>query len=658
MAALSLMVVAQTSPSYAQATINLLTAGDFGVLGASTVTNTGSSVINGFLGVSPGTAFTGFPPGTATAIHAADAVALQGQVDLSAAYLAALNRPTSVNLTGQNLGGLTLVPGVYNFDSSAQLTGLLRLNGLGNSNSVFIFNIGSTLTTASASTISLLNGAQGGNVFFRVGSSATLGTTTSFIGNILAQTSITLNTGATLSCGRALARTGAVTLDTNTISICTVIPATTTTATVTSAAAIGTRIASGVAVIGPAGFPLFLDLLPDSADNSQTAVAKALDTFVTNGGTLPLAFANLFNLSPSDLATAFSQLQGEAGTGPAQAGTQAMNSFMSLLTNPFNGRSVAPEIPLPARPALYTKAPIYKAAASSASASDPRRWSIWAAAFGGNTNTGGDALAGSHDRSVRTFGYATGLDYRATPYTTVGFALAGGGTNFNVAGGYGSGHSDMFQAAVYSSTSINAAYVSAALAYAWHRVSTDRYVTVAGTDDLNANFSANNIGGRIEAGYRFAIPGVFDSPGFGITPYGAVQVQAFRTPSYSETVASGSSTFALAYDARTTTTTRTELGSWVDQSYTLDRNNVLSLFGRAAWAHDWNSDPSVIATFQSLPGSSFTEFGAMPVHDSVLLTAGSELSMRNGWSMMAKLDSELAKGSHTYIGTARLRYTW
>jgi len=240
----------------------------------------------------------------------------------------------------------------------------------------------------------------------------------------------------------------------------------------------------------------------------------------------------------------------------------------------------------------------------------------------------------------------------------VGFALAGGGTNFNVAGGYGSGHSDMFQAAVYSSTSINAAYVSAALAYAWHRVSTDRYVTVAGTDDLNANFSANNIGGRIEAGYRFAIPGVFDSPGFGITPYGAVQVQAFRTPSYSETVASGSSTFALAYDARTTTTTRTELGSWVDQSYTLDRNNVLSLFGRAAWAHDWNSDPSVIATFQSLPGSSFTEFGAMPVHDSVLLTAGSELSMRNGWSMMAKLDSELAKGSHTYIGTARLRYTW
>ena len=222
LAALGLISAAFASPSYAQATIDLLTAGDFGVLGASTVTNTGSTVINGLLGVSPGTAIIGFPPGTATAQHAADAIALQGQTDLSAAYLAALSRPTTVNLTGRNLGGLTLVPGVYNFDSAAQLTGTLTLNGLGNPNAVFIFNIGSTLTTASASIVSLINSAQGGNVFFVVGSSATLGTTTSFIGNILAQTSITLNTGATLICGRALARTGAVTLDTNTISICTV----------------------------------------------------------------------------------------------------------------------------------------------------------------------------------------------------------------------------------------------------------------------------------------------------------------------------------------------------------------------------------------------------------------------------------------------------
>ena len=662
-AALGLMVVAQTSPSHAQATIDLLTAANFGVLASSTVTNTGSSVISGFVGLSPGTSVTGFPPGSAgfppgsaTAIHAADAVALQGQVDLTAAYLAASNRTTTVNLTGVNLGGLTLTPGVYHFDSSAQLTGLLTLNTLNNPSSVFIFNIGSTLTTASASRILLLNGAQDPNVFFRVGSSATLGTTTLFYGNILAQDSITLNTGATLSCGRALARTAAVTLDTNTI-------------TTTCAPGIGGGTGGG-AVVGPTGVPLFASLLPSSANNSERAVANALDTFTSNGGVLPLAFVNLFNRSPSDLGNAFAQLQGEAGTGAAQAGTQAMNSFLSLVTNPFENNR--PFAPAETRPLMPVKAPIKalgyapespQSPASSAFASvDPfvggRRWGIWAAAYGGQSNTTGDLVAGSHDRSVRTFGYATGLDYRVTPYTVVGFALGGGSTNFGLSDGFGGGHSDMFQAAVYSMTRVNAAYVSAALAYGWYRVSTDRFVTVAGTDHLTADFSANNVGGRIEGGYRFAIPGVFDSSGFGLTPYAALQVQAFHTPSYNEIAASGSPTFALAYDARTTTTVRTELGSWVDKSYALDRDNVLSLFGRVAWAHDWYSDPSVTATFLSLPGSSFMEFGAAPVHDSALLTAGAQLYMRNGWSVMAKLDSELAQRSHTYIGTGRLRYTW
>jgi len=342
-----------------------------------------------------------------------------------------------------------------------------------------------------------------------------------------------------------------------------------------------------------------------------------------------------------------------------------MTSFLSLLTSPFDNRRFAEN-----RPPMVVKALGYapespQSPARSAFASvdrvpfvGERRWSIWAAAYGGHSNTTGDLVAGTNDRSARTFGYATGLDYLVTPYTTVGFALAGGGTNFDLSNGLGSGRSDMFQAAVYSTTHINAAYVSAALAYGWYRVSTDRYVTVAGTDHLTADFSANNVGGRIEGGYRFAIPGVFDSSGFGVTPYAALQVQAFRTPSYSEIAASGSSTFALAYDARTTTTTRTELGSWVDKTYALDRNNAFSLFGRAAWAHDWYSDPSVTTTFLAPPASIFTVFGAAPVHDSALLTAGAELYMRNGWSVMAKLDSELAQHSHTYIGTARLRYTW
>ncbi len=640
--------VPMISTAHAQAP-ELGTLVNFAVLAGSTVTNTGPTLIFGDLGVSPGNAVTGFPPGTVVApgvFHVADAAALQAQVDLTNAYINLFNRPATFDLTGQNLGGRVLVPGVYNFSSSAQLTGLLTLNGLNNPNSVFIFNIGSSLTTASASAVALINGAQGGNVFWRVGSSATLGTTTAFTGNILAQASITLNTGATITCGAAWARTGAVTLDSNMISLCALLVA---------------APGESTTVLGPTGVPLLVFLLPAGADRSQLAVATTLDAFVANGGTLPVDFLNLFNLSPADLALALSQLQGEAGTGAAQAGTQATNAFLSLLTNPLNAnRAGVPDMPLPARAPLYTKAPYYKGGASSASATgvDARRWSIWGAAFGGTTNTGGDALNGSHDRSVRIAGYAAGVDYRLTPNTVVGFAVAGGSTNFNVAGGFGSGHSDMFQAAVYSTTRINAVYVSAALAYSWHGVSTSRYLTVAGTDNLTAKYSANDIAGRIEGGYRLAVLEGFDGSGFGVTPYGAAQLQAFRAPAYREVASSGASTFALAYEARTTTTLRTELGMWLDKSYRIDRNISLTLFGRAAWAHDTFSEPSVVASFQALPGTSFTEFGATPVHDSLLLTAGTELSMRNGWAVMAKLDGELARGSRTYTGTARLRYAW
>src|SRR6202011_5162860 len=287
-AALGLTIVAPTSSSHAQAPA-LGTVASFAVLGASTVTNTGTSILSGTaanpgnLGVSPGSAITGFPPGILTGpgatIHANDAVAIQAQIDLTTAYNNLAGRPTTVNLTGQNLGGLTLIPGVYNFSSSAQLTGVLNLNGLGNPNSIFIFNIASSLTTASASVVSLINGAQGGNVFWRIGSSATLGTTTSFAGDILAQASITLNTGSRITCGAAWARTGAVTLDTNTITLCNLIGAGGVPGTAGGAGAIigaagggaavigaagggGGVVGAGVPVLGPTGFPLIASLLP------------------------------------------------------------------------------------------------------------------------------------------------------------------------------------------------------------------------------------------------------------------------------------------------------------------------------------------------------------------------------------------------------------
>jgi ice-binding like protein/exosortase sorting signal-containing protein len=204
--------------SVARAQSSLDTAQSFAVLGGSTVTNTGSSVLTGDLGVGPGSAITGFPPGTSTGtIHAADAVALQAQSDVTTQYNALASAACTADLTGQDLGGMTLTTGVYCFSSSAQLTGPLTLNAQGNGNATFVFKIGTTLTTASGSSVQLTNGGNPCGVAWQIGSSATLGTTTSFIGNLIALSSITLNNGANI-IGRALARNGAVTLDTNNVS--------------------------------------------------------------------------------------------------------------------------------------------------------------------------------------------------------------------------------------------------------------------------------------------------------------------------------------------------------------------------------------------------------------------------------------------------------
>jgi PKD repeat protein len=198
------------------------TAQTFAVLGASTVTNTVRSVLTGDLGVYPGSAITGFPPGIVNGTtHAGDAAALAAQNAVTTAYNALAGQvcPALNNLTGQNLGGKTLTPGVYCFSSSAQLTGTLTLNAQGSASAVFVFQIGSTLTTASNSVVQVINGGSDCNVFWQVGSSATLGTSTRFAGSILALTSITLNTSASVS-GRVLARNGAVTLDTNIVTVC------------------------------------------------------------------------------------------------------------------------------------------------------------------------------------------------------------------------------------------------------------------------------------------------------------------------------------------------------------------------------------------------------------------------------------------------------
>jgi hypothetical protein len=200
---------------------------NYGILAGSTVTNTGPTIITGGnLGLSPGNAVTGFPPGTVTAPFAIqippNTAPAQGQVDLTAAFNATAGAPGATVLPG-NLSGLTFAPGVYKTSSSVQLTdaspsGAFTLDGKGNADAVFIFQIGSSLTTLSGTQMILAGGAQAKNIFWEVGSSATLGTTSVFEGNIMAQASVTLKTGATLN-GRALARTGAVTLDSDKVNV-------------------------------------------------------------------------------------------------------------------------------------------------------------------------------------------------------------------------------------------------------------------------------------------------------------------------------------------------------------------------------------------------------------------------------------------------------
>jgi uncharacterized protein with beta-barrel porin domain len=401
---------------------------------------------------------------------------------------------------------------------------------------------------------------------------------------------------------------------------------------------------------------LVLNFVPppgSGLSGNQQAVGNAIINFFNTSGSIAMVFGSL-------TPTGLTQLSGETATGSQQTTFDAMNLFMGVLTDSFvagRGDGVTSGAGAPTgyastqttgatrdAYAMFTKAP---------AAAFEQRWSVWAAGYGGSQTTDGNATLGSNSTTSSVAGTVVGADYRISPNTIAGFALAGGGTSFSVVGS-GSGHSDLFQAGAFIRHTVGPAYISAALAYGWQDITTNRTVSVVGIDQLRAEFNANAFSGRLEGGYRFVSPWV---GGIGITPYAAAMFTTFDLPRYAEQATVGSNGFALAYNAKDVTDTRSELGIRTDKSWTM-QGAILTLRGRFAWAHDFDPDRSIAATFQTLPGASFTVNGAAQAHDSALTTASVGMKWINGWSAAATFEGEFSNVTSSYAGKGVVRYTW
>jgi autotransporter-associated beta strand protein len=405
--------------------------------------------------------------------------------------------------------------------------------------------------------------------------------------------------------------------------------------------------------------------VPGGLNVNQQNVGNALTNFFNATGGIPAVFGTL---TPGGLA----QASGELATGTQQTTFNAMNLFLGLLTDPFvagRGEGAAP----PAGTSQFAESDDANAYAANGRARsksereayaavyrkasirdtyDPR-WSVWAAGYGGSQTTDGNAALGSSFARSSIGGVAVGADYRFSPNTLAGFAISGGGTNFSVANS-GTGRSDLFQAGAFVRHTNGPAYISAALAYGWQDVTTDRIVTIAGSDLLRANFNANTFSGRAEGGYRFVAPWI---GGVGITPYAAGQFTTIDLPAYAEQAIAGANTFALTYASKSVTDTRSELGIRTDKSFAM-QNGIFTLRGRAAWAHDFNPDRNIGATFQTLPGASFVVNGAAQASDAALVTGSAEMKWLNGFSLAATFEGEFSSVTSSYAGKGVVRYAW
>jgi len=396
----------------------------------------------------------------------------------------------------------------------------------------------------------------------------------------------------------------------------------------------------------------------------QQNVLDAITNSFINDASLPPEFAALYGLSGDAFLNALSQASGEPGAAIATSTFMAWNQFFNMIFDPSgSGRRTVggPSEAVPFAEARGRGDDVALAYAAAPSRRDPgettvsipsrSHWSMWGGGYGGSATTQGDAIQGSHDTTSRAYGFAAGADREVAPGSLIGFALAGGGTSFGLADGLGGGRSDLFQASLYARQDWNAAYLMAAFGYGWQDFTTERTVTIAGTDRLEARFDAHTVAGRVEGGWRFG------SELTGMAPYAAFQVASIALPAYAEQATSGSNAFTLAYSGRTDTQKRAELGARFDHAMPV-LDGVLKLHGRAAWAHDFDSSRVADAVFLTLPGAAFSVGGARPDADALLVSAGAEIAWANGFSLAGSFEGEFSGNTDSYAGKGAIRYRW
>ncbi|WP_295850304.1 autotransporter domain-containing protein [Tardiphaga sp.] len=390
--------------------------------------------------------------------------------------------------------------------------------------------------------------------------------------------------------------------------------------------------------------------------SNQAAVGNAIVGYFNRTGSIPVAFGAL---TPG----ALTQVSGETAASVQQPIFMAATQFMGTMSDPAvagrggdapgamgfaeQGDAMNADAAT-GRKRSGNERDAYAMITKAAPRAFVPRWNVWVSGFGGTQTTDGNVAAGTSTSSSRIGGVAVGADYWLSAQTVAGFAMAGGATNFSVAGG--GGRSDLFQLGGFVRHNIGSAYITASAAYGWQQVTTERHVDA---DALRARFDTNSYSARLEAGNRYATPWL----GIALTPYAAAQITYLDLPSYAETSASGTGSFALAYAGKGIAAPRSELGLRSDKSFAVS-DALLTLRGRAAWAHDFNTERSASATFQSLPGASFVVNGARPARDAALTTAEAELRFVSGISIGASFEGEFSEVTRSYAGKGVVRYAW